>query len=70
MTKERDKELLEAFYKESGIHHAISQNTYRNFVERFLATPPEEKEEKPLCDQCGKPAELLYCEKCYDRNSL
>jgi hypothetical protein len=41
MTKERDKKLLETFYKESGIHHAISQNTYRNFVERFLATRPD-----------------------------
>lgn len=80
MTKERDKEqisdilILWEQYKKANWYEsdAIDVEKYlmNIFVDSFLATLPEDKEEKQLCEQCGKPVELLYCEKCYDRNSL
>lgn len=62
MSKER--ELLEEFFKKSGIHHVVSESTYNNFVERFLAGRPEEKEEK-TCLSCEHQYKSITKEPCH-----
>jgi hypothetical protein len=44
MTKERDKELLEAF--SSHIEEVTGVIRVKGFIDSFLASRPEEKEEK------------------------